>query len=126
MLYINPYRRTKDGKPYYQKSKPQLKSAFADKRKRRIHSRSEFRLREVVAHIGNVWIIHEPGDFGYSVHCESEGCAWGAHSLVLANAIAANYRNQDIMNWGACDNVVVGAMAHCGVFVPARGIVAKC
>ena len=118
MLYINPYRHKQDGKPFYQKSKPHLKSAFADRRKTRVHSRGEFRAREVLAHIGNVWIIHEAGDFGYSVSCESEGCPWGAMSIVQANAIAANYRNQDVMNWGACDNVVIGANAFCSAELP--------
>ena len=124
LLYINPYRRTKDGKPYYQKSKPQLKSAFADRRKTRIHSRSEFRQKEVIAHIGNVWIIHEAGDFGYSVHCESEGIPWGTYSLVLANAIAANYRNADVFNWQH-DYEMFGAEALNGEFGPRKRIVAN-
>ena len=113
MLYINPYRRTKDGKPYYQKSRPHLKSAFADRRKTRTHSRDEFPQLEVIAHFGGVWIILDErcAPFGYSVHCESEACPWGATSILSANAIAANYRNTDICNWGADDNQVEGAVA---------------
>ena len=98
VMYINPWRKNRDGTPHYQKSEPRLKSAFADRRKRRIHSRAEFRSYEVVSHIGNVFICHTGGFFGYSIYSESAGIGLGAASIVDANAIAANCRIADICN----------------------------
>lgn len=113
MLYINPYRRTKDGRPYYQKSRPRLKSAFADRRKRRIHSRAEFAQREVVAHVGNAWIVRGICDgrknpFSYSVFSENTGAPSGCCSLVAAFATLANFRNTDVFN-REFDDIVEGA-----------------
>ena len=98
VMYINPWRKNRDGTPHYQKSEPRLKSAFADRRKKRIHSRSEFRTREVLSHIGNVFICYTGGFFGYDIYSETAGIAFGAANIVDANAIAANCRIADICN----------------------------
>lgn len=97
-MYINPWRKNRDGTPHYQKSEPRLKSAFADRRKKRIHNRSEFRTREVLSHIGNVFICYTDGFFGYDIYSETAGIALGASNIVDANAIAANCRIADICN----------------------------
>ena len=66
-LYVNPYRHTKTGAPVMQKTPPRLKSAFADRRKTRIHKRAEFRRVKLLAHVGGVLIMYSGGFFGYSV-----------------------------------------------------------
>lgn len=106
-LYINPYRHTKTGAPVMQKSPPRLKSAFTDRRKTRIHRRSELRPVKLLAHVGGVWVVYSGGFFGYSVSAECTGIPIGASSLVQANAIAANVRNQEIFG-----GVVDGAEWH--------------
>ena len=97
-MYINPYRRTKTGAPVMQKTPPRLKSAFADRRKRRIHRRAEFRACEVLAKVGNVWICYTGGFFGYAVQSETAGIGLGAANIADANALAANCRIADICN----------------------------
>lgn len=106
-LYVNPYRHTKTGAPVMQKTPPRLKSAFADRRKTRIHRREEFRRVKLLAHIGGVWVMYTGGFFGYSVSAKCTGIPLGASSLVQANAIAANVRNQEIFG-----GVVDGAEWH--------------
>lgn len=106
-LYINPYRHTKTGAPVMQKSPPRLKSAFADRRKTRIHRRSELRPVKLLAHIGGVWVVYSGGFFGYSVSAGCTGIPIGAASRVQANAIAANVRNQEVFG-----GVVDGAEWH--------------
>lgn len=106
-LYVNPYRHTKTGAPVMQKTPPRLKSAFADRRKTRIHRRAEFRPVKVIAVIGGVRVLYTGGFFGYSVIAECTGIPLGASSLVQANAIAANVRNQEIFG-----GVVDGAEWH--------------
>lgn len=54
-LYVNPWRHNKDGSPKMQKSEPRLKSAFADKRKKRVHSRDEFGSETVLRR--NAWCV---------------------------------------------------------------------
>lgn len=106
-LYVNPWRHTKTGAPVMQKTPPRLKSAFADRRKTRIHRREEFRPVKVIAIIGGVRVLYTGGFFGYSVSAECTGIPLGASSLVQANAIAANVRNQEIFG-----GVVEGAEWH--------------
>lgn len=110
-LYVNPYRHTKTSAPVMQKSPPRLKSAFADRRKTRIHRRSEFRKVKLLAHIGGVWIMYSGGFFGYSVSAECTGIPIGASSLIQAFAIAANVRNQEVFG-EVFGGVVDGAEWH--------------
>lgn len=106
-LYVNPYRHTKTGAPVMQKSPPRLRSAFADRRKTRIHSRAELRPVKVIAIIGGVRVLYTGGFFGYTVSSECTGIPIGAASRVQANAIAANVRNQEVFG-----GVVDGAEWH--------------
>lgn len=105
-LYVNPYRHTKTGAPVMQKTPPRLKSAFADRRKTRIHRREELRPVKLLAHVGGVWLMYSGGFFGYSVSAECTGIPIGAASIVQANAIMANVRNHEIFG------VVDGAEWH--------------
>ena len=107
-MYINPWRRNRDGSPHYQKSPPRLKSAFADKRKRRVHSRSEFRAYDVLATVGNVRMSHTDGELlaNYSVHAPSVGIGLGAFSRVQANAMLANCIVREVFG-GRVDGVAV-------------------
>lgn len=92
VVYINPWRRRKSGGPAVQKSPPQLKSAFADRRKRRIHSRREFRAYDVLATVGDVTMTYTGGKLfaNFGVHAPSVGIGLGACSRVQANAMLAN------------------------------------
>lgn len=98
-LYINPWRRTKDGKPVYQKSEPKLKSAFADRRKRVVHPRSAFRADEVVRYVGGVVITRRRSAFmPYTISCRSIPVGIAADSLAQAMCVAANVRNYEVCN----------------------------
>ena len=92
VVYINPWRRSKSGGPAVQKSPPRLKSAFADRRKRRIHSRGEFRAYDVLATVGDVTMTYTGGKLfaNFGVHAPSVGIGLGACSRVQANAMLAN------------------------------------
>ena len=92
VVYINPWRRSKSGGPAVQKSPPRLKSAFADRRKRRIHSRVEFRAYDVLATVGDVTMTYTGGKMiaNFGVHAPSVGIGLGACSRVQANAMLAN------------------------------------
>lgn len=91
-MYINPWRKNRDGTPHYQKSEPKLKSAFADRRKRRVHSRSEFRAYDALAMVGNVHMTYTGGKLiaNFGVYAPSVGIGLGACSRVQANAVLAN------------------------------------
>lgn len=91
-MYINPWRKNRDGTPHYQKSEPKLKSAFADRRKRRVHSRSEFRTYDALATVGNVHLTYTGGKLiaNFGVYAPSIGIGLGACSRVQANAMLAN------------------------------------
>lgn len=117
-MYINPWRKNRDGTPHYQKSEPRLKSAFADRRKRRVHSRSEFRSREVVAHVGNVFACYTGGWMPYTVYFESQPLGIGAGSISHMNQLIANVRNTDICN----GKTVCGAESFTGIPMPERRI----
>ena len=110
-LYVNPWRHTKTGAPVMQKSPPRLKSAFADKRKKILHRREEFRPVKVIAIIGGVRVLYTGGFFGYSVSAECTGIPIGASSLIQAFAIAANVRNQEVFG-EVFGGVVDGAEWH--------------
>lgn len=92
VVYINPWRRKKSGGPAVQKSPPRLKSAFADRRKKRIHSRVEFRVYDVLATVGNVNMTYTGGKLfaNFGVYAPSVGIGLGARSRVQANAMLAN------------------------------------
>lgn len=92
VVYINPWRHRKSGGPAVQKSPPKLKSAFADRRKTRIHSRGEFRIYNALATVGNVHLDYTGGKVfaNFGVHAPSVGIGLGACSRVQANAMLAN------------------------------------
>lgn len=92
VVYINPWRHKKSGGPAVQKSPPKLKSAFADRRKKRIHSRGEFRACDVLATVGNVHLDYTGGKIfaNFGVYAPSVGIGLGARSRVQANAMLAN------------------------------------
>lgn len=92
VVYINPWRHRKSGGPAVQKSPPRLKSAFADRRKKRIHSRGEFRAYDMLATVGNVHLDYTRGKIfaNFGVYAPSVGIGLGACSRVQANAILAN------------------------------------
>lgn len=91
-MYINPWRKNRDGSPHYQKSEPKLKSAFADRRKRRVHSRSEFHAYDALTTVGNVYMTCTGGKLlaNFGVYAPSVGIGLGACSRVQANAMLAN------------------------------------
>lgn len=92
VVYINPWRHKESGGPAVQKSPPRLKSAFADRRKKRIHSRVEFRAYDVLATVGNVHLDYTGGKLiaNFGVYAPSVGIGLGACSRVQANAMLAN------------------------------------
>ena len=98
VVYINPWRHRKSGGPAVQKSPPRLKSAFADRRKKRIHSRTEFRVYDVLATVGNVEMTYTGGKIfaNYGVYSPSIGIGLGACSRAQANAMLANCVTREI------------------------------
>lgn len=103
-LYINPWRRTKDGRPVYQKSEPKLKSAFADRRKKRVHSRAEF--RAYVPHRRNAFCVLAVGSgrgnpWPYTVSGRGLGLPVGASTLPQAMCVFANATNYCAVNYCA-------------------------
>ena len=99
-LYINPWRRTKDGTPVYQKSKPKLKSAFADRCKHVVHQRSSFRREEIVRRVGDVVITRRWSAFmPYTISYASSPVGIGASSIAHAMCVAANVRNYEVCNY---------------------------
>ena len=104
VVYINPWRHRKSGGPAVQKSPPRLKSAFADRRKTRIHSRTELRVYNVLATVGNVEMTYTGGKLfaNYGVYAPSVGIGLGACSRVQANAMLANCVIREI--FGDCVN----------------------
>lgn len=92
-LYVNPWRHNKDGSPKMQKSEPRLKSAFADKRKKRVHSRDEFGSETVLRR--NAWCVLAVGSgrgnpWPYAVHGRGLGISLGASTLPQALCVFAN------------------------------------
>lgn len=100
-LYVNPWRHNKDGSPKMQKSKPRLKSAFADRRKKRVHSRCEFGSETVLRR--NAWCVLTAGSgrgnpWPYAVHGKGLGLSIGASTLPQALCAFANATNYCAMN----------------------------
>lgn len=116
VVYINPWRRRKSGGPAVQKSPPRLKSAFADRRKKRIHSRGEFRAYDVLATVGNVNMTYTGGKIfaNFGVYAPSVGIGLGACSRVQANAMLANCVIREIFG----DRIKGGAVSLNGKTMP--------
>ena len=95
-LYVNPWRHNKDGSPKMQKSEPRLKSAFADRRKKLVHSRAEFHASVPLRR--NAFCVLTAGSgrgnpWPYVVSGRGLGLPIGASSLPQAMCVFANATN---------------------------------